>query len=74
MTIQTIMFHLWYFKHTKIEFKKMPAKLGGSFNYVFTLVLYETWRCFISSSNVSVRKVFGLVCFYFGPWTMFQDF
>ncbi len=24
MTIKTIMFHLWYFKHTKMQFKKCP--------------------------------------------------
>ncbi len=38
MIIQTIMFLLWFFKHTKKEFKKMFIHLGGSFDYVFTLM------------------------------------
>ncbi len=27
--------------------------------------------CAISSSNVDAKKVFGLVYYYLGPWTMF---
>jgi len=37
MTIQTMMFLLWFFKHTKMQFKKMSIYLGGSFYYDFTL-------------------------------------
>jgi len=37
MTIQTIIFPLWSFKHKKSSFKKLSAHLGGSFSYVFTL-------------------------------------
>jgi len=34
--IQTIMFPLWYFKYTKMQFKKVSNHLGGSYNCVFT--------------------------------------
>jgi len=36
MTIQIIMLHLWFFKHTKIQFLKASTHLDGSFDYIFT--------------------------------------
>jgi hypothetical protein len=36
MIIQISMFHLWSFKHTKMQFLKVSIHLGGSFDYVFT--------------------------------------
>ncbi len=38
MTIQTIMFPLWFFKHTEMQFLKMSTHLNGSFDYAFTLM------------------------------------
>jgi hypothetical protein len=39
MTIQTIMFPLCFFKHTKILFKKVSTHLGASCDCVFTLII-----------------------------------
>ncbi len=39
MTIQTIMFPLWFFKYTKMQFLKVCTHLNGSFDHVFTLML-----------------------------------
>jgi hypothetical protein len=39
MTIQTIMFPLWFFKHTKMLFKIVSTHLGGSYDFVFTLIV-----------------------------------
>jgi hypothetical protein len=36
ITIQTIMFPLWSFKHIKMQLKKMSIHLDGSFDYDFT--------------------------------------
>jgi hypothetical protein len=36
MTIKIIMFHLWFFKHTKMQISKVSIHLGGSFDYIFT--------------------------------------
>jgi hypothetical protein len=36
MTIQTIMFPLWSFKHINMQFWGVSTHLGGSFDYVFT--------------------------------------
>jgi hypothetical protein len=39
MIIQTIKLPLiWYFKHTKCNFKEFSTHLDGSFDYAFTLV------------------------------------
>jgi hypothetical protein len=39
MTIQTIMFPLWFFKHTKMQFSRVSTHLGGSLDCDFTLML-----------------------------------
>ncbi len=45
MTIQTIMFPLWSFKHIKMQFLKMSTHFGGSFDYDLTLGLkFITWN------------------------------
>jgi hypothetical protein len=44
MTIQILMLPLWFFKHTKMQFKKVSTHLGDSFDYVFNTnlnVCYE---------------------------------
>jgi hypothetical protein len=38
MTIQTIMFPLWFFKDTKKLFERVSTHLGGSCDCVFTLI------------------------------------
>jgi len=40
MTIQTIMFPFWSFKHIKMQFKKISTHLGGSFDCDFS---QEDW-------------------------------
>jgi hypothetical protein len=44
MTIQTIIFPLQSFKHTKMKFLKVSAHLGGSFSYVFTQMLLDSQK------------------------------
>jgi hypothetical protein len=39
MTIQTIMFPLWFFKHTKMLFERVSTHLGGPCDCVFTLIV-----------------------------------
>jgi hypothetical protein len=46
MTIQIIMFDLWFFKYIKIQFKKMSIHLNGSFNCVYTFLTLLFYSCF----------------------------
>jgi hypothetical protein len=44
MTIQTITFPLWFFKHTKMQFEGMFIHLSGSFDCVSTQIDFISYK------------------------------
>ncbi len=57
MTIQNIMFHLWSFKVTKIQFEGVSIKLNGSYlehhHVVVCIIVYTNIiACIITCTNI----------------------
>jgi hypothetical protein len=78
MTIQIIMGHLWFFKHTEMQFKKVSiGNLGGSFHYIFTQVILsigsqqhlKLWK-WLSLSRTNLLKTCKCSLGQAHPWVV----
>jgi len=56
ITIQNIKLPLWFFKHTKMQFKKMSTHLDGSFDCDFTHKQMQKLQNKSKHTNLLMRK------------------